>query len=451
VAKLQQITLPDFGVAEFPAAIGLAEYQQRLRQTRERMGAATHLLLYADREHFGNVAWLTAFDPRFEEALFILREGADPLLLVGNECMAYVRISPLWQAGELRVECYQPFSLPDQPRAHSRKLEDILRAEGIGSASHVLLAGWKTYDHPAQTDAPAYLADTLRTLGATVRNGAALFHDPHDGLRARVSANEIAAFEYTNIVASEGMKRLFAGVRPGMTDLEVMSLAGYNGLPHGCHWGFKCGTDRVSLSSPRALLVERGHPFSSNIAYWGANCCRAGWLVAAESELPATARGYLAEYAAPYFVAMQRWFAAFRIGVAAAQLHDAIHQLLPADLFHIELNAGHLIHLEEWLSSPVYAGSTIPLASGMAFQSDVIPGHPQLGSARLEDTFVLADEDLRQQLQQLHPRVMERCRQRAHFMKETLGIDISDDVLPLTNLPGVFAPFAFRPELIFVS
>ena len=32
----------------------------------------TYALIYADREHFANLAYLTNFDPRFEEALLIV-------------------------------------------------------------------------------------------------------------------------------------------------------------------------------------------------------------------------------------------------------------------------------------------------------------------------------------------------------------------------------------------
>ena len=32
----------------------------------------THLVVYGDREHFANLAYLTGFDPRFEEAVLIV-------------------------------------------------------------------------------------------------------------------------------------------------------------------------------------------------------------------------------------------------------------------------------------------------------------------------------------------------------------------------------------------
>src|SRR5436190_13917665 len=62
----------------------------------------THALIYGDREHCANLLSLTGFDPRFEEALLIVRPGETPLLLVGNECESYLPISPLFRSGKLR-------------------------------------------------------------------------------------------------------------------------------------------------------------------------------------------------------------------------------------------------------------------------------------------------------------------------------------------------------------
>ncbi len=39
----------------------------------------THLVVYGDREHFGNIMYLTNFDPRFEEALLIIGKQANRL------------------------------------------------------------------------------------------------------------------------------------------------------------------------------------------------------------------------------------------------------------------------------------------------------------------------------------------------------------------------------------
>ena len=71
----------------------------------------THVVVYADREHFTSIAWLTNFDPRFEEAILIVADSGKPLVVVGNECEAYLGVSPLYTAGKLRSERFQPLSL----------------------------------------------------------------------------------------------------------------------------------------------------------------------------------------------------------------------------------------------------------------------------------------------------------------------------------------------------
>ena len=69
---------PHFQLVGLPDA-SIKESRDRVRAAMAARGL-THLVLYADREHFANVAWLTNFDPRFEEALLILSHDNTPLL-----------------------------------------------------------------------------------------------------------------------------------------------------------------------------------------------------------------------------------------------------------------------------------------------------------------------------------------------------------------------------------
>src|ERR1700749_2824144 len=89
-----EITLPEFGLPREQPVIPAATYEARIAAARQRSAAAGYdvLLVYADREHFANLAYLTGFDPRFEEALLILVPGRPPQLLVGNEGMAYAAV-----------------------------------------------------------------------------------------------------------------------------------------------------------------------------------------------------------------------------------------------------------------------------------------------------------------------------------------------------------------------
>jgi hypothetical protein len=162
-----RVVLPSFGLARTFPDIPTELYQARLARTVERLRAEGQdaLVVYADREHCANMAYLTGFDPRFAEALLLLSSEGRRKLFVGNECLGYL---PDTQALGLEVELFQEFSLMGQPRNASRPLREIFRDFGLGHAQCIGCAGWKYFgEHllpggPQALDAPAYLADLLR-------------------------------------------------------------------------------------------------------------------------------------------------------------------------------------------------------------------------------------------------------------------------------------------------
>jgi Xaa-Pro aminopeptidase len=457
--RLVEIDWPDFGRGERPVPASRDELLDRMAALRGAMArrGLSHAVVYGDREHFANLAFLTGFDPRFEEALLVVSGRDRPLLLVGNECEGYLTVSPLHVAGEMRHERYQPFSLLNQPRGDSRFLRDVLAEEGIGPRSRVGGVGWKYFgdaEHPDgrhALDLPAYIVDTLRELAGRdrVENATDLLMHPDHGLRTFCSPSEIAYFEYTNGLASDGMRRLLFGVRDGMLDNDLALLAGFNGEPLGCHMTLVTGDNRErGLSGPIGARVRRGDPLATNICYWGSNICRAGWVAAGPSDLPDRGRDYVDAFAGPYFAAMAEWFGLLRLGTPGGRLAALVAEELPFERFGIFLNAGHLIHLDEWVSSPVYPGSEVPLHSGMAIQVDVIPSSPEYFSTRMEDGVVLADADLRGRLRELDPACYERCRKRRAFMIDVLGIPLAEEVLPLSNMPAIVPPFFLSPHTL---
>jgi hypothetical protein len=458
--RIIQIGWPEFGQAAYPPPTSSAELEQRINRLRAMMDERqlTHLVVYGDREHFANVAYLTGFDPRFEEALLIISSASTPLLVVGNECEAYVGVSPLFGDGKLRRERFQPFSLLSQPRDQSRKIREIFAEEGTDATSMVGCVGWKYFsdrEHPNSKYAielPSYLVDTLRELAGyeRVMNSTDLLMHPAYGLRTFCSASEIAYFEYTSVQASESVKRMIFGMREGMTDHAVVALGGTCGEPLGCHVTFTTGrTANLGLSGPRGETIKRGHPLSMNLSYWGSNSCRSGWIASSSRDLPATAADYIASFAGVYYEVMSEWFALLKPGTPGGQLWRLIRERLPFEHFGIFLNPGHLIHLDEWLSSPIYPDSDVPLHSGMGIQVDVIPSSPVYASTRMEDGVVLADKALRKQLQDAFPDCYARCQKRRRFMADVLGIELPEEVLPLSNIPAIVPPFFLAPNEVF--
>jgi hypothetical protein len=84
----------------------------------------------------------------------------------------------------------------------------------------------------------------------------------------------------------------------------------------------------------------------------------------------------------------------------------------------------------------------------MAMQVDVIPGSPVYFSTRMEDGLILADEELRKKLSNDFPACYGRCQKRRKFMTEILGIDLPEEVLPLSNIPAIVPPFFLAPNSI---
>lgn len=454
MSRLIRIDWPDNGTPDLPPPLTLTECEGRLRALRSAAAAQGYdvIVVYADREHAANLHWLTGFDPRFEEAVLVVTPG-DALLLAGNECLAYTAVSPLVQAGLVRVGHCASLSLPSQPRG-GRRLIDWL-ADMLALDDRVGTVGWKWFDaaevdDPSTAlDIPAFLADPLRRLAARVENATDLMMHPAHGLRSRVDAAEIARLEFANHMAAAALKRMVFALREGMTDFQAYEAARVGGLPMGCHSTFAMG-DAPGLCGPSGKHLTLGQPIAFNICHWGANICRAGWLARSAGDLPVAARDYVEAFVEPYVTAMSEWCAMMRPGVAGGYIWRHMMAALPAERFGVTLNPGHLIGLDEWVSSPIREGSTDALASGMAMQMDVIPGHPVYGSTRMEDGYVIADETLQAALARDFPNVARRCEARARFMREVIGMEVPDSLLPLADTCGIVAPFLLDPAQVVV-
>jgi hypothetical protein len=233
-----------------------------------------------------------------------------------------------------------------------------------------------------------------------------------------------------------------------MTEREAVALLGWNGWPLSCHLMLSAGERaRLGLLSPGDRAVERGDPFTTAFGIWGALTCRAGFVVEDATGLPEPIRDYVDRLVAPYFAAIADWYGAMHIGQTGGGLFEIIARHLGDPFFGIFLNPGHQLHLDEWVNSPIFAGSTIELRSGMAFQVDVIPatGTPYF-TTNIEDGIALADAGLRAELAARHPDAWARIEARRAFMADQLGIELHPDVLPFSNLPAVLPPFLLRPD-----
>ena len=451
-AELVKLDLPEFSLPTVEPSIPPGTYEARIREAYRRADEAGHdgLAIYADREHFANLAYLTGYDPRFEESLLILIPGQTPTLLVGNEGMGYSAVIPI----QVRRILYQTFSLLSQPRSSSAPLRAILRDAGLRNGQRIGVVGWKYFldietDKPARwIEIPAFIVDTLHELGCDLFNANDLFMHPETGLRAVNDVDQLACFEFSATHSSQGIRDLLFNVRPGMTEYDAVRLMRLTGMPTDLYPLVLSG-ERAALApaSPSSRVLVHGDPMLAALGYWGSNTARGGFLVSDARELPIAIHDYVDKLVIPYFLAVAEWYEQIGIGVAGHSLYDIVARRLGDPFFGVTLNPGHLIHLEEWLSSPIYQESTDHLQSGMALQVDVIPAtNTPYHTTNIEDGIALADEPLRNVLALKYPEAWQRIQQRRAFVQDVLGIHLKPEVLPFSNIPAYLPPYWLSPD-----
>jgi hypothetical protein len=457
-AELFEFKLPDFGSPIREPTIPPETYLDRISKLRVKARKCGYdsFVVYGDREHYANIAWLTGYDPRFEETLLILdlTKEVKPILVVGNEGLGYTGISPIEK--RLRIVLFQSFSLVSQPRGESKPLKNILSSGGVKRGGKLGVAGWKYFtsveiDEPdAKLEIPSYLADTIRKMAGrgNVTNANTLLLHPTEGIRTINDVDQLARFEYIGTQTSQALRDVLFGLHPGMTEHEAVRLMRLNGLPLSCHLMLSTGPRaRMGLPSPSSRVIERGDPFTMAYGAWGSLNARAGFVVASDEELPKTIRDYVPKLVAPYYEAIASWYEKLHIGVTGGELWKAVHDRIGDSFFGVHLNPGHITSLEEWLSSPSYEGSKERLNSGMAINVDVIPSTgTKYYTTNVEDSLALADVKLRGELEEKYPEAWTRIQLRRVFMIEELGLRLAPEVLPFSNIPAYLSPFILSPN-----
>jgi hypothetical protein len=66
----------------------------------------------------------------------------------------------------------------------------------------------------------------------------------------------------------------------------------------------------------------------------------------------------------------------------------------------------------------------------------------------MEDGVVVADAELRRKLKEFAPDCFDRCQQRRSFMSDVVGIELPEEVLPLSNTCAIVPPFFLSPGTV---
>ena len=448
--ELRSIALSLEEPAQGRPAISSAEYDDRMRELYDAAGL-DWVVVYGDREHMANIAFLCGYDPRFEESLLVLGPNNSRNLIVGVEGQDYAAVVPV----DIELMLCETFSLPGTSRSSAPRLAEVLRKTGIDTGEQIGLVGWKYLEH-AETDSPdepsfvpAFIVSVLDSIvgkGGTVNESSALMMHPETGIRATNSLERIASFEWAAQLGAVNTMRIVRAARPGLTEREAISHFGYAGDAMPSHPSFISSDGFVNgLRSASGRKIQYGDAVLTGVGYSGGLSARGGMMLG----IPDTS--FFDRLVAPYFRAHAVWYSNMRIGIAGMEVHNAVSKVLEGDGLQPMLNPGHLISLEEWMHSPVRPDSREKIRSGMVFQVDIIPGPMPTGQFILcEDTVAFADQGLRSEIRSAYPDLWGRIERRRSFMREQLGLDIREELLPLSDAAAYLPPFWLIDDLVCV-
>lgn len=442
-------------------ALERADYELRLNLLRKRMreDGIDIALLYGDREHFSNIEYFSSYDCRFEESILAIPAQGTPTILVGNEGMSYSYQIPY----EIKRVYYRNFSLQGQPRRAEERLDRIFAEMGITPKTRVGMIGFKYFlpeyclgDPKHCYDVPNYIMETLFGVADRdhVCNYTAVLTGLDGGIRLQVhTVKEIAAAEAAANRSASGFLRMLKNLRPGVVEYELSQNTRLGVAPVTMFSLVNFGAEHLSLglrSPGDARRLELGEVCGLCYGIRGSLSSRVGVAAYNEATMQDDLRPSLFDFYGKFFDALCRWYEQLRVGASGNALHHAVHDLIGAPEYGVTLNCGHYTGMDEWTNSPSFDGSTHTLPDGAYLQTDIIAsGSEPVRTAICEDAVIVAGKALREGLAKEYPDVWARICERRAAMIEHLGIELQEDVLPLSNLNGAMFPFMLNTNLVF--
>lgn len=412
------------------------------------------IVVWADLEHGNNFEYLVGFLPRFEEALLVLHKDGTAEIVLGNE--------NLNKASKSRIPVtpvHMPhFSLPNQPMKTDKSVSEILKQCNLSQDKKIGLVGWKNftskYDENSELfDLPSFVVEALKkNLPNTKFVNATFIFIGENGARCTNNANEFAYYEFGAALAGNCMLKAMDKLDVGVSEMKVADELDAGGQTHSVVTIMATGArfEKANMY-PTNKKIKLADPLSITTGFKGGLQSRGGYAVHDENELPENLKGYLDAVAKPYFNAVVHWLENIHIGMKGRELYDSIENVLPKEKYGWTLNPGHLCADEEWLSSPVYPESEEVLKSGMLFQIDIIPSVSGFGGISCESGVMIADKELRDSIASEYPGIWDRIVKRQEYMKNELGIQISDEILPTSMATAYCKPWLLNKEMAFKS
>jgi hypothetical protein len=244
-------------------------------------------------------------------------------------------------------------------------------------------------------------------------------------------------------------------LREGLTEVEVSYYLNLDGEPLTCHPNVNFGQPNVGygLASPTWFKrLSRGDNVSIGAAYRRSLVHKTFVFAEGEDDFGPYA-GCAEDTFVPYFRSIINWYESMEIGAAFGTVYEAAKKPLGSyESFGVGLNPGHLIHTDEWSNTPFQEGSECSIRSGMLIQCDymAVKGNPKL-CVHAEDGIAVADKDLRDEIKALAPECFARIMARRDMMANQLGINIREEVLPLSDIQALLPVYGMEPSVVYAK
>jgi hypothetical protein len=454
--KPENVNYKNLENPDFPVYLNLPEipeevYIKRIEKLTRWMETKklTHIIIYGDREHNANFSYFSGFDLSFEEGILIINKNKNVYALLGNECSILSGYKNIINETFL----FQSFSLLGQPRTDSDKFKNILMKIGIKAKSSVGIIDWKYFsknevENPDQTFfIPHFIIENIAEITGGIDrlyNVTDILMHPEYGMRVENEVEMLAGYERAASIVSSGISRLLKNIKPGMSEIELGFYLNNYGVPLSCHKFIATGKKtKYTLTRPSERKVNIGDPFTAGFGVFGGLSCRAGYIAERKEDLGHKLwTGYLNEIIKPYFAAIANWYESIGIGVSGGEIYNIVEESIPKKEFGWILNPGHLIAEDEWINSSVFKNSRFKIKNGMALQTDIIPNpESYYHTTNVEDGVILMDKSFQNRMQKMFPDTWKNLINKKKFMVEKIGINLRDEVFPVSSIPCILRPF----------
>lgn len=446
----KEIKQPELEQGLIPVLLSDETMQKRKEEILKRMKQEQidAILVYADMEHGSNFEYLVGFVPRFEEALLVLHSTGEAYLVLGNENLNKAKNARL----QVKPVHMPHFSLPRQPMNTSKSVSELLKETKIDNVNKLGLVGWKYFTSSCEQnstlfDLPNFLVEAIKQLcTGKIVNATSLFIG-ENGARLYNNANEFTHYEFGAALAGNCILQAMDKVDEGISEMEIGQCLDAYGQYHNVVTIMTAGERFIKANMyPTDRRIKRGDSISMTTGFKGGLQSRAGFAISSPEELPDSQKDYLDKMVYPYYKAVTKWLEGVHIGIQGRVIYELIEACLPKKTYGWRLCPGHLCADEEWLTSPIYENSTEVITSGMLFQIDIIPSRDGYHGISCESGIFLADEKLRHEIQEEYPQVWKRIERRRQFMKQELGIQINEEVLPTSIATAYCRPFLLHKK-----